>query len=206
MSKPTIIRSLFGVGLWAAVAAMAAIAVVSVLLAPQAMGKLGQVLPLPILVVGLGWVLLVAPKLALHDDRIVVDNPFQRVEVPSERVVGLETTKGFALKTDDGRRVHAWAAPPPDRLQGMRNLGGGHGDGGAIARDPRVLREDGDRVRSSAMPGTLSGDAAMAARHHGAGAEAPAEGARPIVRTPRLASIAVAILTMAAAGGSLLLG
>lgn len=196
---------MFGVGLWAAVALMSAIAVGSMLFAPGAHGRIWQMLPIPLLAAGLGWVLLVSPKLTLADDGVVVDNPLRRIEVPAERITGVRTGRGFALETDEGP-IQAWAAPAPDRLQGQRRLGL-DGAGADRVRDPRVLADEDGGVRTSALPGTLSGDAAMSARHHGlVGAEAPAEGARPIRRRLQRGNLAVVAVTLAATAAALLLG
>lgn len=202
MSKPTVIRPMFGVGLWCAVAAMSAIAIGSLLFAEDPLRRAGAILVLPILCLGLGWVLLVAPKVTMDDEAITIDNPLRRVRVPRGRVEGIETHRGFRVVTDEGK-IDAWAAPSPSRLDAVRIAGSRGAE--SLMKDPRVHRELDGGLRTSSAPGTLSGDAAMSARHHGHLDASEAEPRRAIERSWIWPNVALAIASPLAALAAALL-
>lgn len=199
MSKPTTLRPSFSLGLYVVVAAMSVIALLGCLVVPEARASFMKVAPIPILLIGCGWVLLAAPKLVISSEAVTAHNPLVTIRVPLGRIEGVETRHGFVMHTSEGK-VQAWAAPPPDRLRSMRHLEQKitRSDGFA---DPRIARDRFGQLRSSAAPGTLTGDAAMTVAHH----DAPSSTAT-ITRRANAANLAVLATTALGVILTLLLG
>lgn len=199
MSKPTTLRPSFSLVLYVVVAVMSVIALAYCLVIPEARDSFAKVAPIPLLMLGCGWVLLAAPKLVISSEAVTVHNPLVTTRVPLGRIDEIETRHGFVMHTSEGK-VQAWAAPPPDRLRSMRHFEQKltRGDG---FQDPRIARDKFGQLPSSAAPGTLSGDAAITVRHHAADAST-----EPITRRVNVVNIVVLVVTAVGIALTLVLG
>lgn len=153
MSAPIVLRPRFGLFVFGVVAVVCLLAVVPLVVAAQ-WHTLALIAPFPVVLLGLGYVVLVAPAVVFYDHAVEIRNPLRSTRLPYACVRDSSTNRGFSLVTDEGT-FSAWAAPPPDRLSSERREVTSE-----LKRDPRVSRRDGS-VASSAAPGTPSGDAAV---------------------------------------------
>ena len=129
------------------------------LLASGTVGAASAVLPIPLLLLGVGYVTLLAPTVVFEADAVEVRNPLRTIRVPYGRVEEARTKHGFTLQTDDGP-VSAWAAPPPDRLTAQRIV-----PTEQLRRDPRVRRDERGDITAGDAPGSPSGDAMTTLAH-----------------------------------------
>lgn len=194
MSSRTVIRPRLSVIVYAVVALASVAAFVS-LLVSGAGREAAAVVPIPAVLLGLGWVTLVTPCVVFDDDAIEVRNPLRTIRVPYGRVRESRTQYGFALVTDDGV-VQAWAAPRPDIRSAMRLE-----PDPRIGRDPRVARDARDSLSRAAVPGSPSGDALVnladrVSRHEDTG--------EPVTRRWNAANLVVLTVAIAVAIGAVL--
>lgn len=183
----TVLRAGFSFWLYVALAAASVVAVLWVAIPEGTRHHLPQLAPIPIAIVLGGWVALGRPALIVEPERIVVRNPFVTVTVPAARLERYDTERGLTLHLDDGRSVHVWAAPPPDRIAAWRQAGLG-----PDARDPRLVREGGDEIRTSRLPGFPAGDAALVLEHQRRSGGGVASADAPVTRRVSVASLLVA--------------
>lgn len=197
MRKPVVIRPWLGVALFAGVVLACASAGLPLAVAGR-WSTLGAIAPIPLAMLGVGYVVLLAPAVVFADEAVELRNPLRTVRIPYDRVRSSSTRRGFTLETSDGR-FSAWAAPPPDRL-GADRLGDPRD---RRLRDPRLHRDGSGEVRASAAPGSPSGDAAitLADRLGRAGRRPPhgAETDAPVERRWNVTNIAVLAASLAAA-------
>ena len=151
--------------LYVAIALVCVGVVLWVLIDPDARPHLIEILPIPLITVAVGWVMLGWPAVVFDRDRIEIRNPLVTHFVPLDAIADTSTERGFSVTTHDGKRIYAWAAPPPDRIGAWRA-----GDAAAaFARDPRLASlPDEDRkstIRTSQTPGSPSGDSALILAH-----------------------------------------
>ncbi|MGO2112402.1 MAG: hypothetical protein ACTH31_12385 [Pseudoclavibacter sp.] len=184
MSARVVLRPRFGLVVYAIVAIACLLALVP-LAVMGSWGDLAAVAPIPLVVLGVGYVVFVAPAVAFDDRAVDVRNPLRTITVPYGRITGSTTRRGFTLVTDDGA-VSAWAAPPPDRLTAERIE-----PTTELRRDPRVRRDDDGRVAVSAAPGSPSGDAAVTLADRLRGDSLGDGPDAPITRAWNVANIAV---------------
>ncbi|MDO5052210.1 MAG: PH domain-containing protein [Pseudoclavibacter sp.] len=167
MNDTTVLRPRFSRFLYLGVMACCALALGSALVPPAPLDRIAQIAALPAALAGVGWVTLFAPCVAVGPRGIEIRNPLRTTRIGHGAVRDVDTRHGLSVITEDGRH-QAWGAPPPSRLQGLGDLLSRRPrDRGRDRelRDPRI-RRDADAVRSSALPGTDSGDAAMAVAHY----------------------------------------
>ena len=198
MREATLIRPRLGLVAYVAVLVVCAIAVVAAVATGVDGRRIAAMLPLPLALAGLGWVTLAAPYVRVDAQAVTIANPFRTIRVPIARIESFDTHGGFRVVTSEGR-FGAWAAPSPDRLWSER----------VKPRDLVSMRFAGetvahaDNVRTSALPGSASGDAAESVRRAAAGADVDdiARGAdQAIARRVNVANIAVLALSLVAAG------
>ncbi|WP_146077798.1 hypothetical protein [Pseudoclavibacter sp. AY1F1] len=196
MSERTVLRPRMGLVVYGVIAAMALVAVISVILTPGAGRHLLSVLPLPILALGVGWITLVSPSVVFTETALEVNNPLKKTVVPYGQIELVETTRGFTVTTPEGK-VSAWAAPPPDRLSAERM----DPRDPLLWKDPRRLTDESQSIRTSAAPGTYSGDAAVNLTHRRAQQQREAGvPLGPVVRTQNVANTVVLIATLLVVG------
>lgn len=201
MGKPVVIRPWLGVALFAVVVVVCLLAGAP-LAASGRWGVLAAIAPVPLAMLGVGYVVLLAPAVVFDERVVELRNPLRTVRIPYDRVQSSSTRRGFTVITADGR-FSAWAAPPPDRL-GAERMGEGRD---RRLRDPRVQRDADGGLRASAAPGSPSGDAAITladrlrqaerSAAHGSGASTVPD-AR-VERRWNVANLAVLAVTLAAA-------
>ena len=102
MSKPTTLRPSFSLVLYVVVAVMSVIALAYCLVIPEARDSFAKVAPIPLLMLGCGWVLLAAPKLVISSEAVTVHNPLVTTRVPLGRIDEIETRHGFVMHTSEG--------------------------------------------------------------------------------------------------------
>lgn len=191
MTPRTVIRPRLSAVVYALVALACVAAIVSVFVSGS-LRVAGSVLPVPILLLGVGYVTLVAPSVVFDADAVEVHGPLRTVRVPYGRVTDARSTHGFALVTNEGV-VSAWAAPPPDRIATQRIV-----PSDAMRHDPRVRRdEEGGTLAASDAPGTPSGDAMVTLAHRLGEHDGP-DG--PIARRWNGANLAVLAVSLVLAG------
>lgn len=195
----TVLRPALGRIAYVVVMAMCALAIGSLLLSPAA-DRVASIAALPVALAGIGWVTLMAPCIVIAPDGIEIRNPLRTIRVGHGAVRDIATRHGFTVVTDEGD-FQAWGAPAPGRLGSLGDLlsrdPAARGADPAL-RDPRIKR-DADAVRSSAMPGTLSGDAAMTLAHHAAEADAAQAADARVEREWNRVNLIVLAVSIAAA-------
>lgn len=193
MTTRTVIRPRLSAVVYVLVALACVVAVVS-LIVSGSLDAAGSVLPIPVLLVGVGYVTLLAPSVAFDAEAVEVRGPLRTTRVPYGRITDARTTHGFALVTDEGV-VSAWAAPPPDRIATQRIV-----PSEAMRRDPRVRRDEGgDSLAASDAPGTPSGDA-MTTLAHRLAEHDPSNDA--ITRSWNIVNITVLVASLFVAGAA----
>ncbi len=108
------------------------------------------------LLIGTCWAVYWHPEVRVDDNGVQLVNVWQRVEVPWNALIGIETKWALTLVTPQ-RRYRAWAAPAPGRSV-MRQE----------HRDTHRLKDAaiGGEVRPGDLPHTDSGAAAKMVRDH----------------------------------------
>ena len=66
------------------------------------------------------YVLMHKPKIVIFDEGIEVVNPISRHTISWSNIQSINTRFSLSVKTDDGKRIHAWAAPAPGRYHSRR--------------------------------------------------------------------------------------
>lgn len=195
MSSPVVIRPRLGALVYLGVAAMCAVAFASLAVSGN-WGSMLAVAPLPVALLGVGYVTLLAPSVVFDGDAVELRNPLRTTRVPYSAIESWDTHRSFSVTTDAGT-FSAWAAPPPDRLGAERTSPLDEG-----MRDPRLRREADGALRTSAAPGSPSGDAALTLEHRlreGGRRGTMAGAERAVKRTWNLANIAILLGSVVAA-------
>ncbi|NBU22754.1 MAG: hypothetical protein EBS38_02420 [Actinobacteria bacterium] len=107
-----------------------------------------------LLLTGIVFTYYVFPSIDLDDQRVVINNPFVRHEIGLGAIEAVDTR--FALKVSgDFGTISAWAAPAPSRLRHRSHT----------REDFRTLGlKEGQEVRPSDLPSTISGSYALQIR------------------------------------------
>jgi hypothetical protein len=102
----------------------------------------------------LAWLAYVRPRLVVTDGFVEFVNPLRTHRVPWGDVAEIDSRYALTLRTHDGRRIRAWAAPAPSARRAL------------LTRREEVSRTpgEGDTRRPSDAEGTESGDAAAIVR------------------------------------------
>lgn len=196
-----VVRATFAFWLYAVVALLCAGVLVWSLIDPAARSRFAEIATIPLLVIIVGWVTLGWPALVFDADRIQVRNPFVTHLVPLAQIESTDTKHGFSIRTRDGHRIEAWAAPPTDRIGAWRA-------GDTAAKEPRLERmpdaEGRPTIRTSQAPGSPSGDSALilehqrrrAAKDEGAGVPSPVVRRWNVVNLALIALVPVALVAI----------
>lgn len=212
----TVIRSRFAVILYGVVAVVMVVSLVLSLVANDPWKAFISTLPIPALLLGLGFSAFATPKVVIDPDGVELHNSYNRVVIPRERITAVTAPHMLVVHTDEGSFISS-AFTVADRFRVTR-------DAGVLRRaleeerdaiqDPRVQREPDGSVKVSYLPGTLTGDAVIAMREAGIldplpgmrprkGNAAPTT-RRPIVNTVNWASVAISALSVTVSIASLI--
>ena len=66
------------------------------------------------------YALMHKPKIEIFDEGLEVVNPISRHTIPWGDVRSIDTRFSLSIVTNDGKRIHAWAAPAPGRYHSRR--------------------------------------------------------------------------------------
>ena len=66
------------------------------------------------------YVLMHKPKIVIFDEGIEIVNPISRHTISWSDVRSIDTRFSLSVTTNDGKRIHAWAAPAPGRYHSRR--------------------------------------------------------------------------------------
>jgi hypothetical protein len=66
------------------------------------------------------YALMHKPKIEIFDEGLEVVNPISRHTFPWSDIRSIDTRFSLSVVTNDGQRIHAWAAPAPGRYHSRR--------------------------------------------------------------------------------------
>ncbi|HET8957459.1 MAG TPA: PH domain-containing protein [Microcella sp.] len=136
----------------------AAIVIASLLAGPA---ELAQNAPLAGGVAMVGWAALWRPSVCVDDEAVELHNVTHTARIPWDAVIDVDTKYALSIRTP--RALYsAWAAPAPGRFSSRVALKRGRRKASAEDGDP--LRPTPLGERTSDLPSTDSGDAALIVR------------------------------------------
>jgi len=66
------------------------------------------------------YALMHKPKIVIFDEGLEIVNPISRHIIPWSDVRSIDTRYSLSVTTNDGKKIHAWAAPAPGRYHARR--------------------------------------------------------------------------------------
>ena len=199
-----VVRATFAFWLSLVVALVCVGVMLWTLVDPAGRDRAAQILPIPLVALVLGWVLLGWPAVVFGADEVEVRNPFVTIHVPLAQIETAETKHGFTIRTREGDRIQAWAAPPADRIGAWRAGDGAAGDDPRLARLPDETGRA--TIRTSQAPGSPSGDSALILEHQrrradrGEGSPAPVRRRWNALNLALVAALPIALLAIGQLG------
>ncbi len=80
-------------------------------------------LSIAILVVLFAWLVAIRPAVIVHENALIIQNVFKRYEIPWSAISQIAPTLLLTVKTQDGRKIEAWAISSSirDRINGRES-------------------------------------------------------------------------------------